>query len=239
LKNLLYIDTHYAQNIAKKLVLHYLFFHEELFPDRLYTRSVYWNLYITRDIYNLSCTRALIFLISQNYREVQQRKRASFNREFLSTEFLCSQLVESWCTRPRSPNHSLHFFLFHTKKPRESFSGDVDPDAAPVAAWVNPAERETCENVCFWWDISRLFPFNWSSWNVGAYMCSVDRRRYRDGDFNGHWTSQLAPSQCSGTLFPPRFCPPRHSFIPLPHLSPLFSLFLFSPFYSSFYTSFC
>lgn len=38
-------------------------------------------------------------------------------------------------------------------------------------------------------------------------MCSVDRRRYRDGDFNGHWTSQLAPSQCSGTLFPSRFCP--------------------------------
>lgn len=32
-------------------------------------------------------------------------------------------------------------------------------------------------------------------------MCSVDRRRYRDGGFNGQWTSQLAPSQCSGTLF--------------------------------------
>lgn len=69
--------------------------------------------------------------------------------------------------------------------------------------WANPAERETCENVCFWWDISRPFPFNWSSWNVGAYMCPVDRRRYRDGDFNGQWTSQLAPSQCSGILFPP------------------------------------
>lgn len=55
-------------------------------------------------------------------------------------------------------------------------------------------------------------------------MCSVDRRRYRDGDFNGHWTSQLAPSQCSGTLLPPRFCPPRHSFIPFLHFSPLFSL---------------
>lgn len=35
-------------------------------------------------------------------------------------------------------------------------------------------------------------------------MCPVDRRRYRDGDFNGQWTSQLAPSQCSGILFPPR-----------------------------------
>lgn len=34
-------------------------------------------------------------------------------------------------------------------------------------------------------------------------MCPVDRRRYRDGDFNGQWTSQLAPSQCSGILFPP------------------------------------
>lgn len=35
-------------------------------------------------------------------------------------------------------------------------------------------------------------------------MCPVDRRRYRDGDFNGQWTSQLAPFQCSGILFPPR-----------------------------------
>lgn len=54
-------------------------------------------------------------------------------------------------------------------------------------------------------------------------MCSVDRRRYRDGDFNGHWTSQLAPSQCSGTLF--SLPPPILSFSLYP-LSPLLSTFL-------------
>lgn len=43
-------------------------------------------------------------------------------------------------------------------------------------------------------------------------MCPVDRRWYRDGDFNGQWTSQLAPSQCSGILFPPPPAPPRCSF---------------------------
>lgn len=59
-------------------------------------------------------------------------------------------------------------------------------------------------------------------------MCSVDRRRYRDGDFNGHWTSQLAPSQCSGTLLPPRFCPPRHSFIPFLHFSLSFAFSRFT-----------
>ena len=39
-------------------------------------------------------------------------------------------------------------------------------------------------------------------------MCSVDRRRYWDGGFNGHWTSQLAPFQCSGTLFSLALLPP-------------------------------
>ena len=58
-------------------------------------------------------------------------------------------------------------------------------------------------------------------------MCSVDRRRYRDGGFNGQWTSQLAPSQCSGTLFSLGLLPPDTLLslsLPLVRLSFLFSL---------------
>lgn len=59
-------------------------------------------------------------------------------------------------------------------------------------------------------------------------MCSVDRRWYRDGDFNGHWTSQLAPSQCSGTLFPLPILSSSPQCYPL---SPLLSTFLSLPFF--------
>lgn len=63
-------------------------------------------------------------------------------------------------------------------------------------------------------------------------MCSVDRRRYRDGDFNGHWTSQLAPSQCSGILFLPLDSVLLATVLPpfSPLLSTFLSFFLFSRF---------
>lgn len=63
----------------------------------------------------------------------------------------------------------------------------------------------------------------------------MDRRRYQDGGFNGQWTSQLAPSQCSGTLFPPSNLSSSlqllHPFSISLHLSLCLSFSLF-PFFS-------
>lgn len=69
-------------------------------------------------------------------------------------------------------------------------------------------------------------------------MCPVNRRRYQNGGFNGQWTSQLAPSQCSGTLFP---LPPQlHPFSVSLSLSPLSSFSSISlSLFPLLYTSFC
>lgn len=180
-------------------------------------------------IYNLSCIiHARLFFLSVGiiirYRGGSVIRRTQpwipLGRILMLTARRVISVMHA--TTSSLPNHSLYFLLIRTENPGVVFGWCRAPVRTRLS-WVNPAVRETCENVCFWWDISRPFPFNWSPWNVGTYMCSVDRRWYQDGGFNGQWTSQLAPFQCSGTLLFPPFL----------HFSPLSSLFLLR--YSSFY----
>lgn len=108
------------------------------------------------------------------------------------------------------PNHSLYFLLLRKPKIRESFSDDaarrygrsrrgltrrsVKRARTSVSGGISPDHFHLIDRP-----------------ETLARICApLDRRRYQDGGFNGQWTSQLAPFQCSGTLFPP---PPPSPFL--------------------------
>lgn len=114
----------------------YFFHGVTITRPRLYTTRFtgFWYMY-TIYIYNLPCTRALIFLISRNYHKVYSRAKESVIQPWIPLGRILMLTARDARDHDRPIIRSISL-SFATKNLRESFSGDAAPcradsDAAP------------------------------------------------------------------------------------------------------------